>query len=48
MKMEVVISKYNKANKTYDARIDGTTTVSFGQKLILNNYIVNLYKSICL
>ena len=30
--MEIVISKSNKANKQYDARIDGTKTVSFGQK----------------
>ena len=30
--IEIVISKSNKANKQYDARIDGTKTVSFGQK----------------
>ena len=30
--MEVVITKSTKENKKYDARIDGTKTVSFGQK----------------
>ena len=30
--MEVVLTKYNKPDKKYDARIDGTKTVSFGQK----------------
>ena len=30
--MEVVISKSKKPDKKYDARIDGTKTVSFGQK----------------
>ena len=31
--MEVVISKSKKPDKKYDARIDGTKTVSFGQKM---------------
>ena len=30
--MEVVITKPKKPDKKYDARIDGTKTVSFGQK----------------
>ena len=30
--MEVVITKCKKPDKKYDARIDGTKTVSFGQK----------------
>ena len=30
--MEVVITKSKKPDKKYDARIDGTKTVSFGQK----------------
>ena len=30
--MEVVITKSTKNNKQYDARIDGTKTISFGQK----------------
>ena len=30
--MEVVFTKYKKPDKKYDARIDGTKTVSFGQK----------------
>ena len=30
--MEVVITKSKKPGKKYDARIDGTKTVSFGQK----------------
>ena len=30
--MEIVISPPTKNNKTYDARIDGTKTVSFGEK----------------
>ena len=30
--MEVVITKSKKPDKQYDARIDGTKTVSFGQK----------------
>ena len=30
--MEVVLTKYKKPDKKYDARIDGTKTVSFGQK----------------
>ena len=30
--MEIVISPPTKKNKKYDARIDGTKTVSFGQK----------------
>ena len=30
--MEVVITKSKKHDKKYDARIDGTKTVSFGQK----------------
>ena len=30
--MEVVITKSKKLDKKYDARIDGTKTVSFGQK----------------
>ena len=31
-KKEVVITKSKKPDKKYDARIDGTKTVSFGQK----------------
>ena len=31
--MEVVITKSKKPDKKYDARIDGTKTVSFGQKM---------------
>ena len=31
--MEVIISKSKKPDKKYDARIDGTKTVSFGQKM---------------
>ena len=31
-KMEVVLTKSKKPDKKYDARIDGTKTVSFGQK----------------
>ena len=31
--MEIVISKSKKPDKKYDARIDGTKTVSFGQKM---------------
>ena len=30
--MEVVLTKSQKPNKKYDARIDGTKTVSFGQE----------------
>ena len=30
--MEVIISKSKKPDKKYDARINGTKTVSFGQK----------------
>ena len=30
--MEVVISKYKNSSNKYDARINGTKTVSFGQK----------------
>ena len=30
--MEVVITKAKKPDKKYDARIDGTKNVSFGQK----------------
>ena len=30
--MDVVITKSKKPDKKYDARIDGTKTVSFGQK----------------
>ena len=30
--MEIVISPSTKNNKKYDARIDGTKTVSFGEK----------------
>ena len=30
--MEIVITKSKKSDKKYDARIDGTKTVSFGQK----------------
>ena len=30
--MEVIISKSKKPDKKYDARIDGSKTVSFGQK----------------
>ena len=30
--MEVVLTKSKKLDKKYDARIDGTKTVSFGQK----------------
>ena len=30
--MEVVISKSTNSSKKYDARIDGTRTISFGQK----------------
>ena len=30
--MEVVLTKSKKPDKKYDARIDGTKTVSFGQK----------------
>ena len=30
--MDVVITKSKKSDKKYDARIDGTKTVSFGQK----------------
>ena len=30
--MEIVISKSDKKNKKYDAVINGTKTVSFGQK----------------
>ena len=30
--MEVVITKSKKPDKKYDARVDGTKTVSFGQK----------------
>ena len=30
--MEVVLSKYKKPDKKYDARIDGSETVSFGQE----------------
>ena len=30
--MEVVITKSKKPDKKYDARTDGTKTVSFGQK----------------
>ena len=31
--MEVVITKSKKPDKNYDARIDGTKTVSFGQEM---------------
>ena len=31
--MEVVLTKSKKPDKKYDARIDGTKTVSFGQKM---------------
>ena len=31
-KMDVVLTKSKKSDKKYDARIDGTKTVSFGQK----------------
>ena len=31
--MEVIISKSKKPDKKYDARIDDTKTVSFGQKM---------------
>ena len=31
--MEVVITKSKKPDKKYDARVDGTKTVSFGQKV---------------
>ena len=31
--MEIVITKSKKPDKKYDARIDGTKTVSFGQKM---------------
>ena len=31
--MEVVITKSKKPDKKYDARIDGSKTVSFGQKM---------------
>ena len=31
--MEVVITKSKKPDEKYDARIDGTKTVSFGQKM---------------
>ena len=31
--MEIVISPSTKNNKKYDARIDGSKTVSFGQKM---------------
>ena len=31
--MDVVITKSKKSDKKYDARIDGTKTVSFGQKM---------------
>ena len=31
--MEIVISPSTKKNKKYDARIDGSKTVSFGQKM---------------
>ena len=31
--MEVVITKSKKPDKKYDARVDGTKTVSFGQKM---------------
>ena len=31
--MEVIISKSKKPDKKYDARIDGTKTISFGQKM---------------
>ena len=30
--MEVVLTKSKKPDKKYDARIDGSKTVSFGQK----------------
>ena len=30
--MDIVISKSKKPDKKYDARVDGTKTVSFGQK----------------
>ena len=30
--MEVIITKSKKPDKKYDARVDGTKTVSFGQK----------------
>ena len=30
--MEVVLTNFKKPGKKYDARIDGTKTVSFGQK----------------
>ena len=30
--MEVVLTKFKKPDKQYDARIDGSKTVSFGQK----------------
>ena len=30
--MEVVLTKSKKPGKTYDARIDGSKTVNFGQK----------------
>ena len=30
--MEIVITKSKKSDKKYDARIDGTKTVSFGEK----------------
>ena len=30
--MEIVLTKFKKPDKKYDARIDGTKTISFGQK----------------
>ena len=32
--MEVVLTKSKKLDKKYDARIDGSKTVSFGQKVL--------------
>ena len=45
--MEVVITKSkNSSKKKYDARIDGTKTVSFGQNFILHKQSIYIYKPI--
>ena len=44
--MEVVLTKSKKPDNKYDARIDGSKTVSFGQNFILNKQSIGIY--ICL